>query len=80
SEQFARVFGALHLMYFIGDQLAAVDILDHVPVEKPASDGTWQPGDIPAPHLIGAVSAMSRQHPAFRGFGSATTHVLVGGF
>jgi hypothetical protein len=34
SKQLTRVFGTFHLMHFIGYQLAAVDILDHVPIEK----------------------------------------------
>ncbi|MNC41416.1 hypothetical protein D3C75_901830 [compost metagenome] len=80
SKQLTGVFGTFHLMHFIGDELAAVDILDHIPVEKTTSDSAGQPSDIPTPHLIGSVSAMRRQYPAFRGFGSAATHVLISGF
>ena len=79
ADKLTRVFGTFHLMHFIGYQLAAVDILDHVPIEKTTSNSAGQPSDIPTPHLIGSVCAMRCQHPAFRGFGSAATRVLISG-
>lgn len=55
SQQLRGLLGTLTLMNFVGDQFAAVDAFDHVPVEVTPSEGGWQPGDIPAPQLIRAI-------------------------
>jgi len=52
-------FGAFQGMNLPSDDLAAVSVHDHAQVKEHATDGRGQPGDIPAPHLIGGDGEIS---------------------
>ncbi|WFF84003.1 tyrosine-type recombinase/integrase [Delftia tsuruhatensis] len=71
-----RGFGFVH---FIGDELPAVDILDHVPVEEAAFDGAGHPGDVPAPQLVGCVRSVRGQGPRHRRFAASPSPVHASG-
>ena len=59
-------------MHFVGDQFAAVDVLDHVPVEVSSPDGAGHPGDVPAPDLVGAICPVCGQRTCHRRLAAST--------
>lgn len=61
-QKLGGILATLSLMDFVTDDLAAVQVLDHVQVVELPTDSRGAIGDIPAPYFARAAGSMGRWH------------------
>src|SRR5699024_18430 len=76
-DQIAGVHGTLVLVHLPAHDLAAEQIHDQVQEEEAAADIARQPGDVPTPHGVGRISAVSRWRSGRCRVASTSTMVLL---